>query len=448
MPSAAPPVSATDSASLRPLRIPPRLYIPMTLPRTSGATASAKAVGAIVRAGEPLTEDGPESAHTPVAPVAPVAGRIAGTARVRLTNGRETDAVVLETAAAEAAETASQTESPSPTAEQIGRMLGSLHAQEFGASVDRLRQAAVWADRWTSPDMLGQLQHCLRKPVDTVVCNLMDADPFLPVNRTCAQSRGGALVAGVAALARWTGAERVWAAVDYAQSTDRWRPVREVASLVAKELRIVPLENHYPQVDATLLIYTLLRRRLRPGRLPTEQGVLLFDAAAAVAVGEALLGAGPAAGAMVRVPLAVYEQPRDRTHLFSVPVGATVGDALAALDLPPAAQLDLRGGGPLREIRLTSACVIAGGELSVYACPREPDVNPDPCIRCGWCVEGCPVRIHPAGLLDAAQDDDLGLAYRYGLDACVECGVCSYVCPSHLPLLGGVRRLRALKGHA
>jgi H+/Na+-translocating ferredoxin:NAD+ oxidoreductase subunit C len=148
---------------------------------------------------------------------------------------------------------------------------------------------------------------------------------------------------------------------------------------------------------------------------------------------------------MVRVPLAVYEQPHDRTHLFSAPVGATVGDVLAVLDLP-SAHLDLRGGGPLREVRLTTECVIAGGELSVYACPREPDVNPDPCIRCGWCVEGCPVRIHPAGLLDAAQDDDLGLAYRYGLDACIECGVCSYVCPSHLPLLGGVRRLRALKG--
>src|SRR3954471_18272044 len=122
--------------------------------------------------------------------------------------------------------------------------------------------------------------------------------------------------------------------------------------MAAKELRIVPLENHYPQVDPTLLLYTLTRRRLRPGRLPTEQGVLLFDAAAAVAVGEALLGAGPAAGAMVRVPLAVYEQPHERTHLFSAPVGATVGDVLAELDLPPA-HLDLRGGGPLREIRLT-----------------------------------------------------------------------------------------------
>src|SRR5206468_12823417 len=122
---------------------------PMTLPRTNGpAAVSAKIAGTIVQAGEPLIEGGAEAAHTPIAPVA---GRISGTARVPLTNGHEADAVVLETAA-ESGETASETESPSPTAEQIGRMLGSLHAQEFGASVDRLRRCAVWADRWTSPD--------------------------------------------------------------------------------------------------------------------------------------------------------------------------------------------------------------------------------------------------------------------------------------------------------
>jgi electron transport complex protein RnfC len=52
------------------------------------------------------------------------------------------------------------------------------------------------------------------------------------------------------------------------------------------------------------------------------------------------------------------------------------------------------------------------------------------------------MRIQPAGLLDAAQRADPELAERYGLEACIECGVCSYVCPSHLPLLGGIRKLK------
>ena len=51
------------------------------------------------------------------------------------------------------------------------------------------------------------------------------------------------------------------------------------------------------------------------------------------------------------------------------------------------------------------------------------------------------MRIQPAGLLEAAQQDDPLLADRYGLDACIECGICTYVCPSHLPILSGIRAL-------
>ena len=52
------------------------------------------------------------------------------------------------------------------------------------------------------------------------------------------------------------------------------------------------------------------------------------------------------------------------------------------------------------------------------------------------------MRIHPAGLLEAAQADDPELADAYGLAACIECGICNYVCPSRLPLLEGIRTLR------
>jgi electron transport complex protein RnfC len=132
--------------------------------------------------------------------------------------------------------------------------------------------------------------------------------------------------------------------------------------------------------------------------------------------------------------------------MLTVPVGTTMRDVLEAIQLSEAA-LELRAGGPLREMSLSGDHIVAGGELSVYACTHAPEVNPDPCIRCAWCIEGCPVRIHPAGILEAAQHRDINWARGYGIDACIECGICSYVCPSKLPLLQAVRVLRS-KGTA
>ena len=95
-----------------------------------------------------------------------------------------------------------------------------------------------------------------------------------------------------------------------------------------------------------------------------------------------------------------------------------------------------------RQVRVGDDEVVGGGELTLFAAPPQPTVVSSPCVRCGWCIETCPTRCRPAGLLQAAQLQDADLARREGLDACIECGLCTFVCPSRLPLLEGIRRIR------
>jgi electron transport complex protein RnfC len=239
----------------------------------------------------------------------------------------------------------------------------------------------------------------------------------------------------VALLAKLAGAERAWVVAD-ALSPESFREgLRTHAE--AAGARLVPLPNEYPQPDPTLLLHALLQRRLPPDHLPTDAGVLLVDAAAAVAVGRFALTREP----MLTVPLAVYDAATDRTSFHVVPVGTALRDVLEHAGVRSDC-VTFRGGPPPRDLRLNERAVVGGAELTVYVTAAEEDVNPDPCIRSGWCVEACPVRIHPAGLLEAAQSDDPDLAETYGLAACIECGICNYVCPSRLPLLEGIRTLR------
>jgi len=411
---------------LRRLATPRRLVVPYDRRNGRGA-AAPKPPGTIVRRGEPLVE---VNAAGSLTLRAPVDGKIIGSS-FACTGEHRTSGIELETLASPALDDA-DAEDYLP---QQSTAPPNLSTDDLG---DKLAALGVWADRWASPDLLAQLRGPHRKPIDTIICNTLDEDPTVMLQANVAADRAADIAAAVSALAAATSAKKALIAVAYYAPPATWDNLRTACG--QSDTRLVPIINEYPQSHPTLIIHELTRRHLRPGQLPSEQGVLLLDAAAAAAVGAALRRDEP----MLLEPLAVHDYLRKQTHFFWAPIGTAVGDVLEQIQAPPG-DVELRAGCPLREIRLDRRCIIGGAELTIAIVPTEAAVNPEPCIRCAWCVEGCPVNIRPAGLLDAAQQEDLFLASQCGLEACIECGICSYVCPSNLPLLPGIRALRNLQ---
>ena len=65
------------------------------------------------------------------------------------------------------------------------------------------------------------------------------------------------------------------------------------------------------------------------------------------------------------------------------------------------------------------------------------------CIRCGRCVEGCPMNLIPCLLGNAVEAERFDLAAQNHVMDCLECGSCAYVCPAHRPLVQHMRRAKA-----
>ncbi len=97
-------------------------------------------------------------------------------------------------------------------------------------------------------------------------------------------------------------------------------------------------------------------------------------------------------------------------------------------------------GGPMMGIvqwSLDVPVVKGTSGILAWAAPR-PSLE-YPCIRCGRCVENCPMTLVPTQLARYVKFDDMTAAEKWGVLDCVECGCCQYICPSKIPLVHWMR---------
>jgi electron transport complex protein RnfC len=57
------------------------------------------------------------------------------------------------------------------------------------------------------------------------------------------------------------------------------------------------------------------------------------------------------------------------------------------------------------------------------------------CIKCGRCVNRCPMSLMPVNVETAFTLKKPALMERYKVGMCVECGCCAYICPAKRPLV-------------
>jgi len=375
---------------------------------------------------EPLASGAVENAHLALSPAKGMCG-VRGD--VQLTSGNWVPAMPFQLS-----DEFIPSMKPVETNEKVAEALRDVRTDNLAGWIERFRNAGIHAHRSGSPSLLEQLLQALKRPIDVVLCSVLDSDPNAPLQSLLAATFPVEFTTGIAVVGKLTSARRTAAAIG--SMPNRWLQ-RFRKRLEEQKIAEISLTGDYPLSDPSLLLYATLSRKLRPFRLPTEQGVIVLDVAAAIAIGRFLLLSEP----MTQVPFAIHDWRSRRTRYLITPMGVSVADVLRHFQINPS-PLTLRGGDSLRDIRISPQTVIAGSELVMHVSQEEPAINPNPCLRCGWCVEVCPTGVQPAGVLEAAQRNDQHLAERMGIEACIECGLCSFVCPSKLPLLGAIRKMR------
>ncbi len=278
--------------------------------------------------------------------------------------------------------------------------------------IEKLETARL-ALRRTSPDLVAQLIATLKRPVDRFVCISADPEPALDLIERFANDHVEAFEAGIALVSELIG--------------------------VKPHLITPRLTGAYPSLEPSLLIRRRFGRTLRFDALPTDAGVLMIDAITAVQVGAIVRNE-----TIDQLPVVIDDHVGKRRVRLSLRPDVTVAEALQLASLD-SSLLQLHQGPLLQQRAVTPDTPIGQTELWLHARSCQLPLSARACSRCGECFIACPVHLHPAALLEAAQQHDPDMGERFHLRACIECGLCDQVCPSNLPLLASFRTLKALE---
>ena len=199
--------------------------------------------------------------------------------------------------------------------------------------------------------------------------------------------------------------------------------------------RLAILADRYPQDEEVLLANTLTNAGLRATRDPAEVGVLMINVTSVWALSQAWYDGKPVTERVITVA----GDGTEKIGNYRVRIGTSVHDIVQHVGpLPEATRYVL--GGPFRGWgRPAPEGVVTKQTTGLTVLSRAFKQGPEACIRCGWCVDDCPVGIDPIRLYRLIEAGRLDKAQKAWLEDCTECGLCPYVCPTHLPLLEKIR---------
>ncbi|HKJ89204.1 MAG TPA: electron transport complex subunit RsxC [Gammaproteobacteria bacterium] len=269
------------------------------------------------------------------------------------------------------------------------------------------------------------------RSVDTVVLNGGESEPYLTCDDRVMRERAAEVLQGGAILAHTVGAERIVVGIE-ANKPEAFTAMQDAAA-DWPGVEVMLVENRYPMGAEKQLVQTLTGREVPSGRLPADVGVVNQNVGTAYAVYRAVVHGEPLIERVLTASGAALAEPGNLEVRLGTPMEA-VADACGGYgDLGR-----LIMGGPLvgSALHTTSAPVVKETNGLIFQTRAEVEgAFSMPCIRCGACVEACPVNLMPNEMYGLARNKEFERIADYDLFDCIECGCCTYVCPSHLPLV-------------
>jgi electron transport complex protein RnfC len=273
-----------------------------------------------------------------------------------------------------------------------------------------------------------------------VILNGCECEPYLTCDHRTMLEHPGEVIRGLRRIMVQVGASRGYVGVEK-NKPDAIEALRRTAADDAS-IEIVELEVKYPQGAEKMLIDAIFRREVPSGKLPLDLEMVVNNIGTAIAMSDLFESGKPLVDRVVTVTGSGIRRPSN----LLVPIGTPLREVIDYCGgLDESTRQVIMGGPMMGMAQKTLDVPILKGVSGVLALTgAAPTLQEDPCIRCGRCLEACPMFLNPSRLALLARESRADELEQLNQLDCFECASCSFVCPSNIPLVQLMRLGKAI----
>lgn len=276
--------------------------------------------------------------------------------------------------------------------------------------------------------------------IDAFVLNAAECEPYLTADYRMMLEYPERIVTGVRIVMKILGVEKAYVGIEDNKPAAADVLKKAFAGLPV-EVRAVPTK--YPQGAEKMLIKSLTGRTVPRGGLPLNVGLVVQNVGTVIAIADAVVRGLPVLDRVATLSGSALKEPKN----LLLRIGTPFADAVAACGGYGEEAKKILMGGPMMGFAQASLDVPVTKGVSGILALTARDMNlgtESPCIRCGSCLDACPMGLNPSMLSILGEKDWHEEAKEdYGLLDCIECGSCVYVCPSKRNIVQYIRYMKS-----
>ena len=270
--------------------------------------------------------------------------------------------------------------------------------------------------------------------VDTIIVNAGECEPYITADDRLCQEYPEQLISGIQIIMKVFGLTEAHIGIED-NKPDAIRILK--ANVGSTGVIVDVLPAMYPQGAEKQLIQSITGKQVPSGGLPAAVGCAVFNAATCKAIYDAVYEGMPLIKRIVTVSGDILMEPKN----LMVPIGTSFNELMEAVGHSEYPYKVLSGGPMMGASQYDLSVPVIKGVNAVTILGRKNryTVEHSKCIRCGKCIDACPMKLMPVLMYKALFSGSIEEMKDTHMMDCIECGSCAYTCPASVPLVMAFR---------